>query len=54
MKADKSGNLVFRKTARNFNSDMATAGKITIAEVEEIVEDGEIKPDEIHCPGIYV
>ncbi len=53
-KADTYGNLVFRKTARNFNPIMATAGKITIAEVEEIVEVGELDPDEIHTPGIYV
>ncbi|EGZ45495.1 CoA transferase subunit A [Neisseria wadsworthii] len=53
-KADKTGNLVFRKTARNFNPDVASAGKITIAEVEEIVEVGELDPDCIHLPGIYV
>lgn len=53
-KADTYGNLVFRKTARNFNPVMATAGRITIAEVEEIVEVGELDPDEIHTPGIYV
>lgn len=53
-KADKHGNLVFRKTARNFNPMMAAAGKVTIAEVEEIVEVGELDPDEIHTPGIYV
>lgn len=53
-KADKMGNLVYRKTARNFNPMMATAGKITIAEVEEIVEPGELDPDQIHTPGIYV
>eukprot|EP01132_Coremiostelium_polycephalum_P002483 gene2483-3072_t len=53
-KADTRGNLVFRNTARNFNPPMATAAKITIAEVEEIVEAGELKPDEIHLPGIYV
>lgn len=53
-KADPLGNLVFRKTARNFNPLAATAGKITIAEVEEIVEVGELDPDEIHTPGIYV
>lgn len=53
-KADKHGNLVFRSTARNFNPDCAKAAKITIAEVEEIVELGELKPDEIHLPGIYV
>jgi 3-oxoacid CoA-transferase subunit A len=53
-KADKAGNLMFRKTARNFNAPMATAGKICIAEVEEIVEVGELDPDCIHLPGIYV
>jgi len=53
-KADTRGNLIFRNTARNFNPPMATAGNITIAEVEEIVEPGQIKPDEIHVPGIYV
>ena len=53
-KADPLGNLVFRKTARNFNPLAAMAGKITIAEVEEIVEVGELEPDQIHTPGIYV
>lgn len=53
-KADPFGNLVFRKTARNFNPMMATAGKITVAEVEEIVDYGEIDPDQVHTPGIYV
>lgn len=53
-KADRYGNLIFRKTARNFNSMIATAGKITVAEVEEIVEPGELDPNEIHVPGIYV
>jgi 3-oxoacid CoA-transferase subunit A len=53
-KADPLGNLVFRKTARNFNPLAAMAGKVTIAEVEEIVEVGELDPDEIHTPGIYV
>lgn len=53
-KADTHGNLVYRKTARNFNPLAATAGKITIAEVEEIVETGRLDPDEIHTPGIYV
>lgn len=53
-KADKMGNLIFRKTARNFNPDVATAGKITVVEVEELVEIGEIDPDEIHLSGIYV
>jgi 3-oxoacid CoA-transferase subunit A len=53
-KADKAGNLVFRKTARNFNPMIATAAKITIAEVEEIVEIGELDSDSIHTPSIYV
>ncbi|WP_114569740.1 CoA transferase subunit A [Exiguobacterium flavidum] len=53
-KADKMGNLVFRKTSRNFNPVVATAGKITIAEVEELVEVGELDPNEIHTPGVYV
>ncbi len=53
-KADKAGNLVFRKTAQNFNPVCAMAGKITIAEVEQIVEIGDLDPDEIHLPGIYV
>jgi 3-oxoacid CoA-transferase subunit A len=53
-KADTYGNLIFRKTARNFNSMIATAGKITIAEVEEIVAPGELDPDHIHVPGIFV
>lgn len=53
-KADRFGNLIFRKTARNFNSMIATAGKITVVEVEEIVEAGELSPDEIQVPGIYV
>lgn len=53
-KADTSGNLIFRKTARNFNQPMATAGKICVAEVEEIVETGSLDPDCIHLPGIYV
>ncbi|KXZ75078.1 putative succinyl-CoA:3-ketoacid coenzyme A transferase subunit A [Acinetobacter venetianus] len=53
-KADKAGNLIFRKTAKNFNPECAMAGKITIAEVEQIVEIGELDPDEIHLPGIYV
>lgn len=53
-KGDKFGNLVFRKTARNFNPMIATAGKITIAEVEELVEPGEIDPDDVHTPGIFV
>ena len=53
-KADKAGNLVFRKTARNFNPDWPMAGKFTIAEVEQVVEIGEIDPDDIHLPGIYI
>ncbi|MEP7098086.1 MAG: CoA transferase subunit A [Dokdonella sp.] len=53
-KADASGNLVFRKTARNFNPVVAMAGKICIVEVEEIVEIGAIDPDHVHLPGIYV
>jgi 3-oxoacid CoA-transferase subunit A len=53
-KADPLGNLIYRKTARNFNPLAAMAGKITIAEVEEIKEIGELNPDEVHTPGIYV
>jgi 3-oxoacid CoA-transferase subunit A len=53
-KADKSGNLVFRRTARNFNPACAMAGKTTIVEVEQVVEVGEIDPDDVHLPGIYV
>lgn len=53
-RADKAGNLMFRKTARNFNPNMATAGKITVVEVEEIVETGTFDPDHVHTPGIYV
>jgi 3-oxoacid CoA-transferase subunit A len=53
-KGDRFGNLIFRKTARNFNPMMATAGKITIAEVEELVEVGDLDPDQIHTPGIFV
>ncbi|MCP3731155.1 CoA transferase subunit A [Sphingomonas sp. MG17] len=53
-KADPEGNLVFRKTARNFNPNMATAGKLTVVEVEEIVEAGTLDPDHIHTPGIFV
>ena len=52
--ADKSGNLVFRKTARNFNPACAMAGKVCIVEVEEVVETGSIDPDQVHLPGIYV
>jgi len=53
-KGDRDGNLVFRRTARNFNPMMATAGKVTVAEVEELVEVGSIDPDHIHTPGIFV
>ena len=53
-KADRFGNLVFRKTARNFNPMAATAGKVTVAEVEEIVADGALDPDLIHTPGVFV
>jgi 3-oxoacid CoA-transferase subunit A len=53
-KADKSGNLVFRKTARNFNPACAMAGKVCVVEVEQIVEIGAIEPDQVHLPGIYV
>lgn len=53
-KADRAGNLVFRRTARNFNPAVAMAGKTTVVEVEEIVETGRLDPDEIHLPGIYV
>lgn len=52
--ADKSGNLVFRKTARNFNPNVAMAGKITVVEVEKIVETGALDPDQVHLPGIFV
>lgn len=53
-KADPEGNLVYRKTARNFNPMIATAGRITVAEVEELVAPGELDPDQIHTPGIFV
>ena len=53
-KADKSGNLIFRRTARNFNPAVAMAGRITVVEVEEIVETGTFDPDAVHLPGIYV
>ncbi len=53
-KADPYGNLIFRKTARNFNPMMATAGKVTVAEVEELVPAGSLDPDQIHTPGIFV
>ena len=53
-RGDTDGNLIFKETARNFNPLMAMAGKITIAEVEELVKPGELDPDQIHTPGIYV
>jgi acyl CoA:acetate/3-ketoacid CoA transferase alpha subunit len=53
-KADEAGNLLFRKTTRNFNLPMATAGKVCVAEVEEVVPVGSLDPDQIHLPGIYV
>lgn len=53
-KADRSGNLLFRKTARNFNPNVAMAGKVTVVEVEEIVETGAFDPDHVHLPGIFV
>lgn len=53
-KGDKFGNLIFRKTSRNFNPMAATAGKITVAEVEELVEIGDLDPDQVHTPGVYV
>lgn len=53
-KGDRHGNLVYRKTANNFNAAMATAGRITIAEVEELVEPGELDPNQVHTPGIFV
>ncbi len=53
-KADRYGNVIYRNTAQNFNPMAATAGKITVVEVEEIVEPGELDPDQIHTPGIYV
>jgi 3-oxoacid CoA-transferase subunit A len=53
-KGDTEGNLVYRKTARNFNPMMATAGTVTVAEVEELVEAGTLDPDQIHSPGIFV
>ena len=53
-KGDKTGNLIFRETARNFNPMMAMAGKITVVEVEELVEPGDLDPDQIHTPGIFV
>jgi 3-oxoacid CoA-transferase subunit A len=53
-KGDTAGNLVYRKTARNFNPVMATAARVTVAEVEEIVEIGQLDPDHVHTPGIYI
>ena len=53
-KGDEMGNLIYRKTSRNFNPLCAAAGKITIVEVEELVPAGELNPDQIHTPGIYV
>jgi len=53
-RGDTEGNLVYRKTARNFNPNMATAARVTVAEVEELVEPGVLDPDHIHTPGIYV
>jgi 3-oxoacid CoA-transferase subunit A len=53
-KGDTEGNLIYRKTARNFNPMIATAGKVTVAEVEHLVEPGELEPDQIHTPGIFV
>ena len=53
-KGDEQGNLIYRKTARNFNPNAATCGKICIAEVEELVDVGTLNPDEIHTPGIFV
>jgi 3-oxoacid CoA-transferase subunit A len=53
-RADSEGNLMFRKTARNFNAPMATAGKVTVVEVDELVDDGALDGDAIHLPGIYV
>ena len=53
-KGDTEGNLIYRKTARNFNPNMATAGRVTVAEVEELVEPGVLDPDGIHTPGIFV
>ncbi len=53
-KADRSGNLIFKRTARNFNPEVATAGKVAIVEVEEVLEVGEIDPDDVHLPGVFV
>jgi 3-oxoacid CoA-transferase subunit A len=54
MKGDKLGNLIYNKTAQNFNPMIATAGKVTIAEVEELYEIGELEPGQIHTPSVYV
>ena len=53
-KADQEGNLVYRKTARNFNPVVAMCGKVTVVEVEEIVENGALEPDNVHTPGVFV
>jgi len=53
-RGDTEGNLIYRKTARNFNPMMASAGRVTIAEVEQLVEPGQLEPDQIHTPGIFV
>jgi 3-oxoacid CoA-transferase len=53
-KGDKSGNLIYRKTSRNFNPMIASCGKICVAEVEQLVDAGELDPDQIHTPGIFV
>ena len=53
-KADRAGNLIYRKTARNFNPMIATCGKVTVAEVEELLPRGALDPDMIHTPGIFV
>ena len=53
-KGDAEGNLIYRKTARNFNPNMATAGRVTVAQVEHLVPTGELDPDQIHTPGLYV
>ena len=53
-RGDTEGNLIYRKTARNFNPMMASAGRVTVAEVEKLVEPGELDPDQIHTPGIFV
>ena len=53
-KGDTQGNLIYRRTARNFNPNAATCGRITVAEVEHLVQPGELDPDEIHTPGIFV